>query len=172
METNEVVERKTKGSAFVEFVLRRLSQDTAFGAALKRADNPSTEYQAWEYLAGWCDLEKDWERRPFEVVASALAKAKPTTDGSLGLGRSIAACYKTDKEDGNKTDAAKAKLRRVLACDTVAEVCSILRPILSLIESRGVPLNYSELLDDLLWFKAERTKVRWASDFYGRKEVA
>ncbi|PKL24464.1 MAG: type I-E CRISPR-associated protein Cse2/CasB [Spirochaetae bacterium HGW-Spirochaetae-3] len=172
METNEVVERKTKGSAFVEFVLRRLSQDTAFGAALRRADNPSTEYQAWEYLAGWCDLENERERRPFAVVASALAKAKPARDGNLGLGRAIAACFKTDKADGNQSDAAKAKLRRLLACETVAEVCAILRPILSLIESRSVPLNYGELLDDLLWFKAERTRVRWAADFYGRKEVA
>lgn len=172
METNEVLEKKTKGSAFVDFVLRRLSQDTAFGAALRRADNPSTEYQSWEYLAGWCDLEKEWERRPFAVVASALARAKPTTDGYMGLGRAIATCFKTDQTDGNQADAAKAKLRRILACDTVTEVCSILRPILSLIESRSVPLNYGELLDDLLWFKAERTRARWATDFYGRKEVA
>lgn len=168
MDTTEVTEKKTKGNAFVEFVLRRLNQDTAFGAALRRADNPSTEYQAWEYLAGWCDLEKEWERRPFAVVASALARAKPTSDGHMGLGRAIAACF----EEGKESDSAKAKLRRLLACDTVTEICSILRPILSLIESRSVPLNYGELLDDLLWFKAERTKVRWATDFYGRKEVA
>ena len=149
METTEVNEKKTKGNAFVEFVLRRLSQDTAFGAAMRRADNPSTEYQAWEYLAGWCDLEKECERRPFAIVASALARAKPMTDGHMGLGRAIAASFKTDKADGNQSDAAKAKLRRLLACDTVVEVCSILRPILSLIESRGVPLNYSELLDEI-----------------------
>lgn len=167
MEPNEVVERKTKGSAFVDFVLRRLGQDTAFGAALRRADNPSTEYQAWEYLAGWCDLENEWERRPFAVVSSALAKAKPTGNGHLGLGRAIAACF----EDGKESNSAKAKLRRLLACDSVVEVCSILRSILSLIESRNVKLNYSELLDDLLWFKAERTRAKWATDFYGRKEV-
>lgn len=166
MATNEVVERKTKGSAFVEFVLRRLTQDTAFGAALRRADNPATEYQSWEYLANWCDLEKEWERRPFTIIAAALAKAKPASDGNQGLGRAIAACF----EDGNQSDAAKAKLRRLLACDTVIEVCAILRPLLSLIESRGVPVKYGELLDDLLWFKAERTRARWATDFYGRKE--
>lgn len=171
MDTNEVVEKKTKGRSFVEFALRRLSQDTAFGAALRRADNPATEYQAWEYLAGWCDLENERERRPFAVIASALAKAKPASDGQLGLGRAIAMCFKTENTDGNLSDAAKAKLRRLLACDTVVEVCTILRPILSLIESRGVPLNYGAVLDDLLWFKADRTKIRWASDFYGKKEA-
>ena len=168
MDTTEVTEKKTKGSASVDFVLSRLSLDTAFGAALRRADNPSTEYQAWEYLAGWCDLEKEWERRPFAVVASALARAKPMSDGHMGLGRAIATCF----EEGKESNSAKAKLRRVLACGTVVEVCAILRPILSLIESRNVPLNYGELLDDLLWFKAERTKIRWATDFYVRKEVA
>ena len=169
METQDIVDKKTRGQAFVEYVLKRLNQDSAFGAALRRADNPATEYQSWEYLAGWCDLEKDWERHPYAVIAAALSHAKPPHDGGLGIGQAIAACF----DDGNKSDSAKAKLRRLLACDTVHEACTILRPLLSLIESKlaGSGLNYGQLLDDLLWFKAERTRARWASDFYGRREA-
>jgi CRISPR system Cascade subunit CasB len=167
METQEVVERNTKGRAFVEFLLERLDKDGRFGAALRRADNPATEYQAWEYLASWCNLGNDWERRPYQVVASSLARAKPKSDGHCGIGRAIAQCF----DDDNQSDSAKAKLRRLLDCADVQEACSILRPILSLIESRGVSLDYSELLDDLLWFRADRTRARWAMDFYGRKEV-
>jgi CRISPR system Cascade subunit CasB len=167
METQDVVEKKTRGRAFVEFVMKRLGQDPAFGAALRRADNPATEYQSWEYLAGWCDLEKDWERRPYAVIAAALGRAKPAMDGRLGIGQAIVACF----DEGNQSDSAKAKLRRLLTCDSAEEACTILRPLLSLIESKGSALNYGKLLDDLIYFKVDRTRARWASDFYGRKEV-
>lgn len=149
---------------FIEYVLGRMKNDNAFGAALRRADNPATEYQSWEYLAGWCDLEKAWERRPFATIASAIASAKPAADGSLGIGKAIAACY----EDGNKSDSAKSKLRRLLACDSTEEVCVVLRPLLSLIASRGVHLSYGQLLNELLYF-GEKTKEKWAVDFYGRR---
>ena len=58
MEHQTVDEQTTKGRSFVRYVLGRLDQDPAFGAALRRADNPATEYQSWEYLAPWCDLER------------------------------------------------------------------------------------------------------------------
>jgi len=101
------------------------------------------------------------------VIAAALGHAKPKTDGNLGIGKAIAACF----DDKNQSESAKTKLRRLLACDTVQEACTILRPLLSLIESKGVQLRYGNLLDDLLWFRADRTRARWASDFYGRKEA-
>ena len=68
------------------YVLGRMKKDSAFGAALRRADNPATESQAWEYLASWCDLDKDLERRPFATVAAAIAHAKPDKDGFFGIG--------------------------------------------------------------------------------------
>lgn len=164
METHMQKAHKRKGQAFADYVIGRLSKDRAFGATLRKADNPATEYQAWEHLIGWCNIEKPWERLPFTVVASALARAQPAKDGHLGLGRGIAKCY----EDGHNSDAAKAKLRRVLACNTTDEVCRILRQILRLIQSRGVPLCYGGLLDELLWF-SERQKLRWAAEFYGKE---
>src|SRR3989339_397886 len=98
--------KKSRGQVFVEYVLERMKNDSAFGAALRRADNPDTESQSWEYLARWCDIDKVWERRPFATVAAALARAKPKIDGFLGIGKAIATCY----EDGNKSDSAKSKL--------------------------------------------------------------
>jgi len=117
-------------------------------------------------LASWCDLDKDWERRPFAVIAAAAAHAKPNKDGSLGIGKAITMCY----EDRNKSDSAKQKLRRLLACDSIQEACSILRPLLRLIASHGVPLDYGRLLNELIWFgDGEKAKVKWAVDFYGRR---
>ena len=34
--------KKNREQAFVEFVLGRIKNDNAFGAALRRADNPAT----------------------------------------------------------------------------------------------------------------------------------
>ena len=165
---SETRSHPSRGEGFVAFILRRCQQDKGEAARLRRADNPATEYQSWETLALFgVDLEKPWERMPFACVAAALARDKIEQDGSHGIGRALAGCY----EDGNQSDQARARLRRLLACDSVEEVCRILRPLLSLISSRGrLPLNHARLLDELLRFhwRAEDIKARWAQDFYRR----
>jgi CRISPR system Cascade subunit CasB len=155
-----------KSEAFVTFTVEQCQQNKGLAAALKRADNPATEYQCWEHLAAFhIDLEKGYQRLPYAAIAAAIAKAKAEHNGNIGIGRAIALCY----EDGNNSDQAKAKLRRLLACESVEEVCRILRPLFSLIDANaGVTLNYSQLLADLLKFPwhNQGIKTRWAQDFY------
>lgn len=151
-----------RGGGFIEAILPRLKVDSGFAAALKRADNPATEYQAWEYLVRYgCDIEKPWERLAFATVSAAAARAKIERDGQLDVGASIAHCF----EDGNASDSARSKIRRLLACSDAEEACQIARPILNLIASRGSPISYGDLLDDLLYF-GERVKLSWAQSFY------
>jgi len=158
--------KTNRGEAFVKFVISRIQTDPAFRAALSRADNVGTEYQSWEYLAGWCDLDKDWERSAVTTIAAAIARSKPNVDGVLGIGKAIAACY----DECNHSDQAKAKLRRLLACDSTQEACLILHPLLRLITSRGERLCYGRLLNDLIYFgDGGKAKIRWAVDFYGRR---
>jgi len=149
-------------------VLQRTQQDKGLAARLRRADNPATEYQSWEFLADWgIDLEHEAQRLPFTLVAAAMAKGKAAHNGNLKLGQAMAACY----SDGAKSDQAKAKLRRVLACDDVPELCRILRPVLTLIDSRvPQPLDYVRLLQQLRQFSwdAQKIKSQWAQEFYGR----
>lgn len=155
----------TRGRRFVEAILARAANEPGFGAALRRADNPATEYQSWEHLIQYgCDIEKKWERLPFATVAAAASRARVAKDGHLSLGQSVAASF----EDGNRADPARAKLRRLIACTEMEEVCEILRPVLSFIASRGVPISYGLLLDDLLAF-GDRVRLRWASQFYQRE---
>ncbi|MCG8038452.1 MAG: type I-E CRISPR-associated protein Cse2/CasB [Candidatus Thiodiazotropha taylori] len=156
---------KSREQRFVEMVIDRCQKDKGMAARLRRADNPATEYQSWELL-GWfgVDIEKDYERLPFVTVASAIAKSKVEHDGSLSLGKAILACYENDHE----SDQAKARLRRLLACDELTETCRILRPLLALIDSKvGQPLDYSRLLRQLRFF-GHRTKTQWAKDFYSQ----
>ena len=158
----------SREARFVASVLQRTQQDNGLAARLRRADNPATEYQSWEFLADWgIDLEHEAQRLPFTLVAAAMAKAKAAHNGSLKLGQAMAACY----SDGAKSDQAKAKLRRVLACDDVPELCRILRPVLTLIDSRvPQPLDYVRLLQQLRQFSwdAQKIKSQWAQEFYGR----
>jgi CRISPR system Cascade subunit CasB len=166
---------KSKEEAFVNAVIEKLKgPDTSFGALLRRADNPATEYQSWEYLCRWCDIEKSRDYKPYALIGAALARAKPQANGHLGIGRSSALCYSNEgTSSGNEQPAAKAKLRRLLACDTAEEACGMLRPLLRLLESRNIPLDYADLLKDLSrsgeWFN-NHVKAKWAKDFYYKKE--
>ena len=135
--------KPNKSEQFVKFIIELIHKDNGAAAALKRADNPATEYQSWEYLARFIDIDKDYERLPYATIASALAKAKAEQNGSVRIGEAITRCY----EDGKDSEQAKVKLRRLLACDSVEEACRVLRPLFSLINSKaGIKLDYAALL--------------------------
>ena len=157
-----------RSEKFVDYIIQRIKNNKGDAAALRRADNPSTEYQAWEILAGFgVKLDSENERLPFATIAADIARVKPEFNGKTLIGQAIAKCY----DDGNQSDQAKAKLRRLLACDSTAEVCRILRPLLTLVESKtGLTLDYARLLNDLLWFRhdesRQKIKARWAQNFY------
>ena len=167
-QNTEKAGKVSRAEQFIGYVIERINKDNGFAAKLKRADNPATEYQSWELLAGFgVDLEKEWVRLPYCTVGAALARAKSTSDGKFALGAAIAACF----DDGNQSDQAKARLRRLLACSSSTEVCQILRPLLSLMSSRGVIPNFSQLLYQLLWYSGDnqdRIRARWANEFYRR----
>jgi CRISPR system Cascade subunit CasB len=174
MDTKEPAQKasapRNKSGAFVDYIISRCQASKGVRAALKRADNPATEYQSWEILAGFhIDLEYENQRLPHAMIAAAIARAETQQNGAMRIGQAIARCY----EEGNDSDQAKARLRRLLACDSVQEACRILRPLLSLIESRSsLVLDYAGLLWDLLRFdhdhSQQRIKARWAQDFYGK----
>ncbi len=155
--------------AYVNYIISRC-KNNGIRAALKRADNPVTEYQSWEVLAGFqINLAFENQRLPYATIGAAIARAKIESNGTAKIGYAIARCY----DDGNASDQAKAKLRRLLACDSVPEACRILRPLLELIEARGhTSVDYAALLNDLLWFSNDDSqmciKARWAQDFYGQ----
>lgn len=176
-------DEEIKAKKFVEFVIDLLDEknrsngkrkpgSSTASAALKRAYNSKMEYQSWEYLARaekcvgvYINIENDDERLPYTSIASAMAKAKIEQNGSVQIGQAIAQCY----DDGNESDQAKMKLRRLLACETTEEVCRVLRPLFSLIEAKAnVQLDYATLLKDLLYFHrdSKNVKSRWAQNFY------
>jgi CRISPR system Cascade subunit CasB len=162
--------KSTREERFVTSVIKRCQEDKGLAARLRRGDNPATEYQSWELLASLgVDLEKDYERLPFVTLAAAIAKTKAEHNGRLSLGRAIAACY----EDGRDSNQAKARLRRLLACEDTPEACRILRSLFSLIDSKAnQPLDFVRLLKQLRRFSFDdartQIKAQWAQEFYGQ----
>ena len=162
-----VDENKQKETLLVAKIFACCKNDKGFAAALKRADNPDTAYQAWEILATYgVPLNKESIRKPHALIFAAIARSSKEQDGSLRFGAALANAYQDD--GGRDSNAAKAKLRRILACDDVIDVCQVLRPILQLICSRGVDISFSKLLKDLLSFYPEK-KAQWAQDFFGSR---
>lgn len=161
-----------KYKAFVDYVISYCERDKGFAARLRRADNPATEYQSWESLAKFnVNLDYSSERLPHAMIAAAVAKSRATGNGSIPLGQAIALAF----EDGVHSEQANMRLRRLLACHDVEEACRILRPLITLIQSRvSAPIDFIALLKDLVWFNRDpqRTKARWAQQFYrsGMKE--
>lgn len=157
-----------RSKAFISYVSNLCARDNGAKASLKRADNPSTEHQCWDILAGFnVNLEDENKRLPYATIASAIARSDLKTSGQVSFGKALASCY----EDASSNGSARAKLRRLLACDSTPEVCRILRPLFSLIESRSkCQIDYSSLLSDLLWFghdeSRQKIKARWAQSFY------
>lgn len=159
-------QKNNDSQLFISFIIKNIAQNNkGCLAAFRRADNPATEYQCFEYLARFqIDLTKEYERLPYATIGAAIAKAKVKENGREGIGQALAKCY----EDGNMSDQAKAKLRRLLACDSIEEVCRILRPLLSLIYAKNILLDYAQLLNELRKFSMDNQSVKkkWAQTFY------
>lgn len=182
--------KKSRGETFVEYVLARKAKDTGFAARMRRADNPDTEYQSWGTLAALgVNLERDRERIPSALIGAALCQSNLERDGDGGLGTVLAACLADESgEETKPVDSAggkqkekpgDARMRRVLACSSTAELCRTLRPLLKLINRKTSDkggknaLSHARLLTDLLYFESrdqenmEKIKKRWAMEFYG-----
>ncbi len=161
---------QVKKESIINTIIKRCEADSAFRAALRRADNPDTEYQSWEYIAQYgANLEFSDSRLAYAIIFAAVARDAKGKDGTLNLGTSLLKAY----DDNRDSAPARSKLRRLLACDSVDEVCGVLRSILKLIGSKAVRISYETLLYDLKGFhsKGEQVKARWAQSFFGKVET-
>ncbi len=137
-----------------------------FRATLRSAARPAMEARVWPVLiqsdvditapeaAAWC------------LVAAQLALRNQNSDGTLSLGAALARACGDVKSKGSTL-----RLQRLLACDSLTEACTVLKPLLRFIESRvPVALSLASLLRDLLGFdkplRRDAIKRRWARDFF------
>lgn len=166
-------EEKQKVHPFVEMVFRRKSEDTAFRARMRAARSTARAPAVWGDLAAFCSLRNGDDRRILILIGSAIAWDRAEENGTLPIGEAIAKAWDLSeaslRSDEWQKSPAAARMRRLLACRTTAEVCMVLQPLLSLIRNREVRgLDYSRLLYNLHEFirAPEKVKAIWAQDFF------
>ncbi len=170
-------ERKLRDDVkkFVDDVYDRMQNDHGFRARFRRALSPSQAPQVWgDLVSAHVDIRDDASRRAFTLIGASIALEGNAEPGTLGLGEALRECGPSEKAL-EISDSQSARLRRLLRCSSCEELCTALRPILSLIRSRRPgALDYARLLDELKGFDfdyaQERIKARWVSDFYRHQD--
>ena len=157
-------ENQNKSEAFVSYVIRKVASDTAARAAFARGDNPDTAYLAWEYLVSWCDIADLKQCKAYALIAAAIAREQISSNGKMNVGECLRAVVTEPGDLENSPE--KARLMRLLACDTGLELVELLRSIIRYLQGKeGVRLNYAQTLDDILWW-CEKRKVNWSKAFF------
>lgn len=157
------MEIRANPAGFTAAVIARVKTDTAFRAIMSRADNPTFESAAWEYLIPYCNIENDYERIPFAVIGAAIARIRPETDGNAGIGTAFFSICR----DADDRDRQSVRFRRLIACDSPLELGRVIRPILPYLVKNGATVNFTQLLKDLIYWNPQ-IRIRWTVQFYNR----
>ena len=158
--------------AFVDYVFKLIAEDKGIRADLRRADNPSFEWKVWPVIQQFIkdDIGIKGKRRAYALVAAAIAKSGMNENGNIGLGRAF---HILEEEKGAvDPDNFPSRMARLLSCDSQEELEDVMRPVLSLMLSKGLRLDFKSLLDDLVYFNLRKDEVRigWAKDYIGSTE--
>lgn len=166
---------------FVATVIARSGNDNRFKAVLRRAANGESP-DALGVLAGLgVNLKNPDDVLACSLVASCIVKDGIEYDGELDLGSALLQCAgNVDKENlENGTNPCSYRIRRILACNSVSELCSVLLRVLPFIAEKSGNLSYSKLLRAILKFGGCADEIRrkkgidhvrriWASGFWTR----
>ncbi len=129
--------------------------------------------RAWPHIAPFCDLRNQEELPAFVVVGAGFAMHGQTSPQAGNLGSTLRRIAVEGRE-GNRSEALNSfagRFRRLLTCNSVAEVCGRLPAVLRAAARQGLAVNYQMLLDDLLKWRdqthRDEVKLRWAAAYWG-----
>ena len=160
-----MIKKNEKVERFVARLYEKTQKDSSIRAALRQAKSPTTEARIWPLLVQQGVDITIPSKEAYCLVASAIGLSSAKEDGKSSLGEVLYQAFK-DSGAGGET-----RMMRILSCDSISEVCSVIRPLFGLFDSRCPgKLCFSELLSylvlfDMDWARQE-AKERWATDFY------
>lgn len=153
---------------FIASMIERVKVDTACRAALRHADNATTESRAWQYILPFCRLEVPIERKAFCLIGAAIARAVPDHDGPMSVGSALRSLCNGNSEEELSTELAR--LRRLLACSEPSELPGLIRHVLRYLQTKNAPVSYGQTLRDILYW-SENTRIHWTKDFFKVQEA-
>ena len=163
----------TRETGFAEYVFSRKEKDSGFRACLKQASSDSLEWKSWAIIQRFVtDLSNESERKAFVLIGSSIAKSHAVRNGNVGLGKAFAIASRK----AGYNDEFPPRFMRVLSCTSVSELIDVLRPSLSFLDSKMIPLDYGEILSDILRFRYGEeaiinVKARWTADFLSKEDT-
>jgi CRISPR type I-E-associated protein CasB/Cse2 len=144
----------TRAVEFLKY-LQRHKNDRGALANLRAALSETRRANAWPLLGGFPSAIGD---RRFEIVAALWASDPESGATSGNLGSSLASM-------SGEHNSFESRFKRLLACDK-DEIADRVVPIVRAAQAKGIRVNYTQLLADLLWWN-EQVKVAWANAFWG-----
>jgi CRISPR system Cascade subunit CasB len=152
---------------FIEWLKKCSNEDSKVRAVLRRslAFEPGQFHPAYKYVESFLTMEESssWKRKMFYLVAGLWATHEESghSETKLSIGK---ACAKL-KGSNKGSESTEKRFIAVLDADS-GQLPIRLRHLLALLKE--YPIDFSELLNDLLYWNNERksSQNKWARDFY------
>lgn len=156
----------TKTHPFITY-LERLRDDRGALAALRRGlgQPPGTVADMYRYVVPWLSDETPPLRETAYYLIAALFAYHPDAGGTGNMGRHFA---RTCDPQGDNS-AIERRFTALLAAHP-DDLDFYLRQAISFLKSKEVPVNWHQLLSDVLaWDHPDRyVQQQWARAFWGR----
>ncbi len=152
---------------FVNYIVDVCKRDKGIRADLRRADSNALQWKSWQYIHAFLeDLEKEEKKRNILVfIASSIAVDTNPQNGNKKLGQAIRLIYPPSKKDKE----IPPRFARILSCDDIDELLLSIRPMIRMIASKGIQLDFVALMDDFVWFlqkeKQPSIKAKWMQQY-------
>jgi CRISPR system Cascade subunit CasB len=155
-----------KLTRFIDF-LRTLRDDRGAMAALRRSlwfdARELGDARACRYVEPFASSETtEWRRHAYYIVAGLYALHPQ--EGKQTLAQALRGLWRS----AGQPPSLEARFLRLLESD-IDQLPGRLRGLVAWAKSKGAPLNYERLLNDLLsWGRQDRqVQQTWAREFYG-----
>ena len=161
--------------AYLEGLVAR--QDRAALAALRRglSQPPGTALEMARYVVPFLPRERPWEEEAYYLVAALFAgwhqgRDQVAPHPPANLGESLARLAAQDPNAGLSLELRFTALLKSHREDLPVH----LRQAVSLLRSRDIPVDWTQLLKDVLRWDHEDLAVQraWARAFWGRRPQA
>jgi CRISPR system Cascade subunit CasB len=151
---------------FVEY-LESLREDRGALAALRRGlgRGPGTVASMYPYVVRWLpDDAPRWRESAYYSIAALFAYHPDS-----GKGKNMGAHFARARDPHGDNTAIERRFTALLAAH-VDDLDSYLRQAVSFLKSKEVPVNWHQLLSDVLnWGHPDRyVQQQWARAFWGR----
>ena len=170
--------QQRKGERFVEYLLGLGDRkDRGALAALRRGleRSPGTAPEMHRYVASWADGEQSRWREDIYYMVAALFAYHPLhwgeeRNGWSNLGASFAMLQRAE---GVSEEGVERRFTALLSVH-VEDLHVHLRHAVSLLKSKGVPIDWVRLLDDLKYWGHEDRLIQrnWARAFWRVESLA